>query len=117
LSERSDIFIEARLARSVSQEAHNRSGNWIWTWEKIYVIGIRQIAPSKNLYERCAMNSRHLYTVEQAAIELSISRATLYRLIIDKQIVSIKIGKCRRVSQQAIEAFIEQKTKNEYASW
>jgi excisionase family DNA binding protein len=94
-----------------------RPGNWTGTKEIFYVIGIRQSASKRHKHERCTMDSKLLFTVEQAASELSISRATLYRLITSRQIVSIKIGKSRRVSQQALEAFIEQKTKNEYASW
>jgi len=117
LSWSSGIFITARLAKSVSSRIHKRPGNWIGTGLIGKFFGIRQKALKRNHYESSAMDSKLLYTVEQAASELSISRATLYRLITNKQIVSVKIGKSRRVSQQALEAFIEQKTKNEYATW
>jgi excisionase family DNA binding protein len=66
---------------------------------------------------RRAMTTQLLYTIDQAADALAISRASMYRLISGKQIVTITIGRCRRVSLQALEGFIQAKTKSEYASW
>ncbi len=86
-------------------------------------LGIR--ASGKNCVSRAtsffnrgrAVTTQLLYTIDQAADALAISRATMYRLISDKQIVTITIGRCRRVSHQALAGFIQAKTKSEYASW
>jgi len=63
------------------------------------------------------MTTQLLYTVDQAAQALAISRSSIYRLIANKEIVTLKIGRSRRISQQALEGFIKAKTKSEYASW
>jgi excisionase family DNA binding protein len=67
--------------------------------------------------KRHNMTSQLLYTVDQAAQVLAISRSSLYRLITSKEIVTIGIGRSRRVSHQALEGFIKAKTQSEYASW
>ena len=76
-----------------------------------------KVAPPSSTSKRCNMTTQLLYTVDQAAQVLAISRSSLYRLITSKEIVTIGIGRSRRVSHQALESFIKAKTQSEYASW
>ncbi|PBC78926.1 excisionase family DNA binding protein [Streptomyces sp. TLI_235] len=48
-----------------------------------------------------------VYTPEEAARVLRISRSKLYQLLADHELGSIKIGRCRRVRPADIEAYIE----------
>lgn len=47
------------------------------------------------------------YTVAEAAKQLSISRAQIYRLIDLKELDSVQIGRSRRITHRQLEAFIE----------
>lgn len=47
-----------------------------------------------------------LLTVDQAALMLSIGRTTMYDLIGSGTIASVHIGKCRRVTLEALEQYI-----------
>ena len=58
-----------------------------------------------------------LYTIDQACAQLAISRATLYRLIEEKQIARIKIGKSARISRQALDRFVSARTQAVYDAW
>jgi excisionase family DNA binding protein len=49
---------------------------------------------------------RVLYSVEQAATLLSISRAQLYRLLDRGELESVQIGRSRRISVGQIERFV-----------
>jgi excisionase family DNA binding protein len=89
-----------------------------WTGRsKNALVEIWKFAPPSSTSKRRNMTTQLLYTVEQAAQALAISRSSLYRLIVSKEIVTIGIGRSRRVSHQALEGFIKAKTKSEYASW
>lgn len=46
------------------------------------------------------------YTIEEACQLVSLSRAQVYRLIDVGEIQTIKIGKSRRVTSRALDAFI-----------
>ena len=46
------------------------------------------------------------YSIEEAGILLSISRAQLYRLIDLGELETIKIGKARRVTSRQLDAFL-----------
>lgn len=50
---------------------------------------------------------RLLLTPEEAAQALGISRATLYPMLMRKQIPSIRIGGSRRVPVAALQQFVE----------
>jgi excisionase family DNA binding protein len=49
-----------------------------------------------------------LLTVEEAASALHIGRAKVYRLIMERQLFSVKVGGSRRVPVKALEAYVEQ---------
>lgn len=55
-----------------------------------------------------AWTNRLLVTSEEAARRLSVSRATVYRLLDSRALESITIGRCRRIPVTALTAFIEQ---------
>jgi excisionase family DNA binding protein len=48
-----------------------------------------------------------LFKIEEAAKVLGTSRSTLYRLMNSGQLVSIKVGRSRRVTSQALERFVK----------
>lgn len=50
--------------------------------------------------------SRLLLTAEETVEELSISRGRVYELIASGRPKSVKIGKSRRISRRALEAFV-----------
>jgi excisionase family DNA binding protein len=88
-----------------------------WTRRSKIALGaIWKVAPPSS-NQRRKMTTQLLYTVDQAAQALAISRSSIYRLIANKEIVTLEIGRSRRISQQALEGFIKAKTKSEYASW
>ncbi|MGH8891545.1 MAG: helix-turn-helix domain-containing protein [Acidothermaceae bacterium] len=47
-----------------------------------------------------------LVRVEQAAKQLGISRTVAFRLVHDGELHSVKIGRARRVPQEAIDAYV-----------
>lgn len=50
--------------------------------------------------------SRRLYRADEAAEELGISRARLYRFLAAGEIASVKIGASRRIPASALDAFV-----------
>ena len=50
---------------------------------------------------------RMLVTVADTAALLSVSRTNMYRLIMEKQIPSVRIGLSRRVPVRALQEFID----------
>ncbi len=97
--------------------AIRRSRFWAYVVVYVILVSIWKVAPSSLTSKRRNMTTQLLYTVEQAAQVLAISRSSIYRLIVSKEIVTIGIGRSRRVSHQALEGFIKAKTNSEYASW
>lgn len=51
-------------------------------------------------------NGRLLITITDAAAMLSISKAALYRLILQGQVRTIQIGRSRRIPVSALQEFI-----------
>ena len=49
-----------------------------------------------------------LLTVDQVAELLQISRWSVYRLIWANDLRSVQIGRCRRVPQEALDAYLAQ---------
>ncbi len=56
-----------------------------------------------------------LLTVEQAAEKLSLARSTLYQLVLTGEVVSIKIGRSRRVPIDALADYIDRKVREQGA--
>ncbi len=54
-------------------------------------------------------------TVDQVAERLGISRWKVHDLIRSREIVSFKIGRCRRISESAVHAYISLQTEQEAA--
>ena len=48
-----------------------------------------------------------IFKIEEAAKVLGTSRSTVYRLMTSGQLVSIKVGRSRRVTRQALERFVK----------
>jgi len=71
----------------------------------------------RNIIEEFLMSKSKLFTVDEACQHLSISRASLYRLIQTKEIACIKIGRSSRISEQALERFVSARTKAVYDAW
>jgi excisionase family DNA binding protein len=49
---------------------------------------------------------RELITVQEAADRLAVSRWMIYRLIWDRQIKSVQIGRCRRIIRQSFDDYL-----------
>lgn len=47
-----------------------------------------------------------MYRPEEAAEVLSLSRATVYELMSSGAIASVKIGRSRRITREALEAYV-----------
>lgn len=50
---------------------------------------------------------RLLYTPEEAALALGISRSTLYLFLSDGRLPSVRVGTRRRITAQALQRFVE----------
>jgi excisionase family DNA binding protein len=48
-----------------------------------------------------------LLSPEQAAQELGIGRSHLFRLLADGDVVSVKIGRSRRIPRDSLQAYID----------
>jgi excisionase family DNA binding protein len=48
-----------------------------------------------------------LLTVEDVAKRLAVGRTTAFHLVASGQIKSVKIGKCRRVPEAAVDEYVE----------
>ncbi|MGY5123502.1 helix-turn-helix domain-containing protein [Streptomyces nigrescens] len=56
-----------------------------------------------------------LLTVDQVAARLRVSRWTVYNLIRSHELGSLTIGRCRRISEAALDAYISLRTEQEAA--
>ena len=56
-----------------------------------------------------------LLTPAQAAERLSIARSSLYELLLTNQIVSIKIGRSRRIPLDALSDYVARKVREQGA--
>ncbi len=48
-----------------------------------------------------------LLTIIEAAQALNLSRSLMYHLVLSEQIVSLKIGRSRRIPSSELQAFID----------
>lgn len=62
-----------------------------------------------DIAERVAEGSL-LVTTREAAQILQISRTKVYELIYANELISVKIGSCRRIRRQDLEDFVERLT-------
>jgi excisionase family DNA binding protein len=56
--------------------------------------------------DQSAIRTKLLYTVEEAAQLLSLSRTSVFKLIGDQKLVAVKIGGRRRIAHRALEDFV-----------
>ena len=56
-----------------------------------------------------------LLTPQEAARRLSIARSSLYELLLTGEIVSLKIGRSRRVPLDALAEYIDRKVREQGA--
>jgi excisionase family DNA binding protein len=61
--------------------------------------------------ERTAGLAPLLVTVEQAAELLNVGRTTMYGLVAGGTIPTVRIGKCRRVAVDALDAYVAELRK------
>ncbi|MGW0666419.1 excisionase family DNA-binding protein [Streptomyces sp. NPDC002746] len=54
-------------------------------------------------------------TVDQVAVRLGISRWKVHDLIRSRELTSFKIGRCRRISETAVDAFVHLRTERDAA--
>ena len=55
---------------------------------------------------RSGVPNKLLYTVEEAAALLSLSRTGVFQLISDRRLAAVKIGGRRRVAHRALDDFV-----------
>ena len=61
------------------------------------------------------MDNPLLLTPVAAARRLSLARSTLYELMLTGQIVSVKIGRARRIPEAALNAYIDKLVREQGA--
>jgi len=59
-----------------------------------------------NVKDRTVADELRLYTLREAARRLSLSLSTIQRLVARGELTSLKIGRTRRISQQALDNFV-----------
>jgi excisionase family DNA binding protein len=57
-----------------------------------------------------------LLTVEEAALRLSISRTTMYALLKDGQLDSVRVGRLRRITAGALTAYTARLIAEQHAA-
>lgn len=56
-----------------------------------------------------------LLKVDQVAARLQVSRWTVYNLIRSRELASLTIGRCRRITETALNDYITRQTEREAA--
>ncbi|MCQ8830709.1 helix-turn-helix domain-containing protein [Streptomyces malaysiensis] len=59
--------------------------------------------------------STGLLNVDQVAARLQVSRWTVYNLIRSRELASLTIGRCRRITESALHDYIHRQTEGEAA--
>ena len=49
-----------------------------------------------------------LVTVGEAAAQLAVSRWTVYRLVKERRVVSVLVGRCRRITSSSLAAYMDE---------
>jgi excisionase family DNA binding protein len=91
-----------------------------WQDDGVYVVliprtqAINVVVSFPKAMEKIAMQEhiqnaqvKLLLTMEEAAQVLGLGRTSLYSLVMERQIASLKIGRSRRIPLWSLEAFIE----------
>jgi excisionase family DNA binding protein len=52
-----------------------------------------------------------LLTVQEAGAQLRLSRVSIYRLIRDGALRSLKLGGCRRIPQREVDRLVDRRTR------
>ena len=52
------------------------------------------------------MSKKYLLTIDSVAQELDVSRSTVYRLIAARELSTVRVRRCRRVSRTALDRYI-----------
>lgn len=55
------------------------------------------------------VDTKLLFTVSEAAERLGLGRTLVYSLVLRGDIKSVRVGRCRRVPAQALEAFVRER--------
>ena len=63
-----------------------------------------------------AVTDELLVTVEEAARRLGIGRTTAYELVLSGRLLSVKLGRARRIAVVALERFVEEQLLESQAS-
>jgi excisionase family DNA binding protein len=66
----------------------------------------RHLAGAEAADVRSAVPDKLLYTVEEAAALLSLSRTSVFQLISEHRLAAVKIGGRRRVAHRALDDFV-----------
>ena len=53
------------------------------------------------------MSTIQLYSPDQACTYLNVSRSSLYLLMREKKLLSVRIGRCRRIPLEELNRFID----------
>jgi excisionase family DNA binding protein len=64
-----------------------------------------------------AHETKLLLTVEEAAQQLSIGRPKMYQLVMQREVLSFKIGASRRIPVTALEAYVTRLSAQADATW
>lgn len=64
------------------------------------------VVPTAPLGERGMMPTKLLLTPDEAAEVLGVSRSMLYRMLMRREILSVKLGAARRVPLQALQDYV-----------
>ncbi|WFB08350.1 helix-turn-helix domain-containing protein [Streptomyces sp. LX-29] len=54
-----------------------------------------------------------LLNVDQVAAHLQVSRWTVYNLIRSRELASLTVGRCRRITESALHDYISRQTERE----
>jgi len=68
-------------------------------------IGLRPLSDGIT-DDHSVVPTKLLYTVEEAAALLSLSRTSVFHLISEKKLAAVKIGGRRRVAHRALDDFV-----------
>src|SRR5271165_7442054 len=76
----------------------------LWTQPHAVAFVVRPLA--QVVRRRMLEDQGELMTVQAAADRLAVSRWMIYRLIWDRQVKSVQIGRCRRIVRKSLDDYI-----------